>query len=96
MAPETEDISYNDIIEALQEAFKQDPPTPEREPGVFRTEELAEAIGRSESTIRRILKRWLAEGRIEVIEGVHIIDFSGRPQTVRGYRLIEIEERDER
>jgi len=72
-------ISEGDLLTALEEMI-----APEGR-GV-RTMELAKALGVSKTSVRKLLRQLLEEGRLERVR-VKMIDLSGRQAQVTGYRL---------
>ena len=74
-------LTTNDLLDALQRAMA---PTPMVDG--MTTPELAKALGCSDSTVRRMIRQWLATGKAEVVE-LRRLGMDGRPNTVRGYRL---------
>jgi len=75
----TLDISESDLMVSLEEMLAPDGEG-------WRTAELAEALGISETSVRKLLRKLLDEGRLERVR-VKMIDLSGRQAQPTGYRL---------
>lgn len=75
-------ITENDLLDAIRAALA----TPTEAGDGFTGPELAEAAGKSTTTVRQALKRLLASGTAEVVQ-LRRMKINGQAATVPGYRL---------
>ena len=80
------DITEAEVLDELRKWASQ-PWQTEREPGVITGREIGEALGVSERTCLRFVRRMVRDGRLEACR-VGIVDLVGRRTPTWGYRIM--------